>query len=143
MTFWQILVGIIYIWVGFVCAISFMEAWLKFRAPGVTLPVGLSIGRLIFNALNKVEWLFALLSLFLLYLKLIYQHDNTLWLLLATFILLMQTVWLLPAMDKRAARVIAGEELPRSRLHFYYVGAELLKVAALLIFGSALLAMPQ
>ena len=43
-------------WIGFVCAISFMEAWLKFRAAGVTLPIGLGIGRLVFQALNKVEW---------------------------------------------------------------------------------------
>ncbi|RYG21549.1 MAG: hypothetical protein EOO07_02375, partial [Chitinophagaceae bacterium] len=46
-------------WIGFVCAISFLEAWLKFRAPGVTLPIGLGIGRLVFAALNKVEWIFA------------------------------------------------------------------------------------
>lgn len=143
MTTWQILVSIIFTWTGFVCAISFMEAWLKFRAPGVTLPVGLSIGRLIFKTLNKVEWLLALLSLLLLYLKLVYQTDNTIWLLLAVFILLIQTIWLLPAMDKRAAQVIAGEDLPRSTLHFFYVGAELLKVTALLMFGSNLLAMPQ
>ena len=48
-----------FLWIGFVCAISFMEAWLKFRAPGVTIPLGLGIGRLVFNALNKVEWIFA------------------------------------------------------------------------------------
>ena len=49
-----------FLWIGFVCAISFMEAWLKFRAPGVTIPIGLGIGRLVFTALNLVEWVFAL-----------------------------------------------------------------------------------
>ena len=48
-----------FLWIGFVCAISFMEAWLKFRAPGITRPLGLGIGRLVFKALNKVEWFFA------------------------------------------------------------------------------------
>ncbi|HQW87358.1 MAG TPA: hypothetical protein PLH93_09245, partial [Flavobacteriales bacterium] len=48
-----------FVWVGFVCAISFMEAWLKFRAHGVTLPIGLGIGRLVFQALNRVEWALA------------------------------------------------------------------------------------
>jgi uncharacterized membrane protein (DUF485 family) len=52
--------AVIYLWIGFVCAISFMEAWLKFRAPGVNLQIGLGIGRLVFNALNKVEWVFAI-----------------------------------------------------------------------------------
>lgn len=42
-------------WVGLVCAISFMEAWLKFQAPGVTLTIGLSIGMKVFTALNRVE----------------------------------------------------------------------------------------
>lgn len=49
----------VFVWVGFVCAISFMEAWLKFRAEGVTLPIGLGIGRLVFQALNRVEWVLA------------------------------------------------------------------------------------
>ena len=40
--------AVIYLWIGFVCAISFMEAWLKFRAPGVNLQIGLGIGRLNF-----------------------------------------------------------------------------------------------
>lgn len=51
----------IFLWIGFVCAISFMEAWVKFRAPGVTLPLGLGIGSLVFKALNKAEWVFAIL----------------------------------------------------------------------------------
>ena len=49
----------VFIWVGMIIAISFMEAWLKFRAPGVTLPIGLGIGRLVFGALNRVEWILA------------------------------------------------------------------------------------
>src|SRR5215207_233169 len=38
-----------------VLAISFLEAPLKFRAPGVTLQIGLGIGRMVFRALNTVE----------------------------------------------------------------------------------------
>jgi len=49
-----------FLWIGFVGAISFMEAWLKFRAEGITMPLGLSIGRLVFDALNKVEWVLAI-----------------------------------------------------------------------------------
>lgn len=30
----------IFLWIGFVLAISFMEAWLKFQAPGITLALG-------------------------------------------------------------------------------------------------------
>lgn len=45
----------LFLWLGMVAAISFLEAPLKFRAPGVTLPIGLGIGRLVFRALNACE----------------------------------------------------------------------------------------
>ena len=137
MTYTQPLIGIVFVWAGFVCAISFMEAWLKFRAPGVTLPVGLSIGRLVFSALNKVEWSFALVAAFLLIYDGNLQDLSPVFLLLPV-LLLLQTTWLLPAMNKRAELVIAGAEVSRSSLHFYYIGAELLKLVLLVMFGIQL-----
>jgi hypothetical protein len=44
-----------FVWLGMVVAISFIETPLKFRAPGVTLQIGLGIGRLVFRALNVCE----------------------------------------------------------------------------------------
>src|SRR5262249_13708978 len=41
-----------FVWIGMVLAISFLEAPLKFRAPGVALPLGLGIGPLGFRARN-------------------------------------------------------------------------------------------
>ena len=52
-------VALTFVWLGMVLAISFLEAPLKFRAPGVTLQIGLGIGRLVFRALNSVEVLLA------------------------------------------------------------------------------------
>src|SRR3712207_7116586 len=49
---------ITFIWVGFLAAISFMEAPVKFTAPSLTLAVGLDVGRHVFAVLNKVEWVF-------------------------------------------------------------------------------------
>ena len=48
-------VAVVFVWLGMVLAISFIEAPLKFRAPGVTLQIGLGIGRLVFRALNACE----------------------------------------------------------------------------------------
>lgn len=121
------------LWLGFVLAISFMESWLKFRAKGVTIAIGLSIGRLVFRALNIMEWI-AALALAVIYLR----HSGfvpELSLLLsstAVIILLFQTLLLLPALSKRARRVIAGETNTPSRIHLVYVATEVLKVAALL-----------
>jgi hypothetical protein len=36
-----------------------MEAWLKFLILSVTVPTGLRIGKLVFTAINKMEWMFA------------------------------------------------------------------------------------
>ena len=57
----KIKIPLIFLWVGFVSAISFMEAWLKFTAPGVTLTTGLAIGQVVFGALNRVELIVAII----------------------------------------------------------------------------------
>jgi hypothetical protein len=56
-----IAVAVTFVWLGMVLVISFLEAPLKFRAPNVTLQIGLGIGRLVFRALNTVEVAFALI----------------------------------------------------------------------------------
>ncbi len=129
----------IFIWVGFVAAISFLESWLKFRAPGVTLPIGLGIGRLIFNVLNKIEWVFALVIIgsFTQNIITVTLREKGLMVLLSV-ILLSQTFWLLPKLDERATLVIQNKNLPDSALHFYYVACEVLKITALIVLGIKL-----
>ncbi|MEQ6122198.1 hypothetical protein [Reichenbachiella sp. MALMAid0571] len=126
----------VFLWIGFVCAISFMEAWLKFQAPGITLSLGLGIGRLVFDALNKIEWVFVF-AVFLssLISKGQFFSAKKLFYYLPVIILIIQTTWLLPALDARAEMHIQGLEVPSSNLHFYYVALEALKVISLIIFG--------
>ncbi len=129
----------VYLWVGFVCAISFMESWLKFKAPGVDIPTGLGIGRLVFSTLNKVEWFFAIAIVFSMFIS-----KSNLFMLqnLAFFFpilaLVLQTFWLLPILDHRAQMLIRGEVLAPSNIHFYYIVLELLKVGSLIIFSIKL-----
>lgn len=135
---YPLIVSSVYLWMGFVCAISFMEAWLKFRAPGVSLPVGLGIGKLVFAALNKVEWVFAAaIILNLLVAKSLLGISN-IGLYIPVLILLLQTVWLLPALDARAELHIKGGAVPSSNIHFYYVAMEVVKVISLFIFSIKL-----
>lgn len=128
-----------FVWVGFVCAISFMEAWIKFRAPGVTMPIGLGIGRLVFNLLNKIEWVFAVSIVvnILLSKASIVSFQNLLY-LVPLIILFAQTTWLLPSLDARAELYIQNQTVPPSDLHFYYVGMEAIKVICLGVFGISL-----
>lgn len=127
------------IWAGCVVAISFMESWLKFRATGVTLPVGLSIGRLIFSALNKMEWFFAAILLISYFLNPVPVSTFGIGLFaVAVGLLLIQTIWLLPALDARATVVISGKSVGASSLHIYFIGAEIIKLGSLLALGFQL-----
>ncbi|WP_194831823.1 hypothetical protein [Nocardia sp. XZ_19_369] len=127
------------LWLGMVLAISFLEAPLKFRAPGVTLALGLGIGRLVFRALNVVE---AVLAVALVLATLVVAPGPGIWAWLAVAVVLLaaQILVVRPPLSRRADRVLAGEELPRSHAHFWYIGLEVAKVLALL--GLAIAAAP-
>ncbi len=124
-------------WIGFICAISFMEAWLKFRAPGVTLPIGLGIGRLVFAALNKVEWVFAV-AILISNIRIAKKISINPFYIVTVLGLIVQTIWLLPALDARAELYIQGQTVAHSNLHLYYVIAEGVKIIALFVFGTKL-----
>lgn len=129
-----------YIWIGFVGAISFMEAWLKFKAPNIDLPLGLGIGRLVFSALNKVEWTLAILILLNLFFtkNLKFKGQNLLY-FGAVVIIILQTFWLLPALDARAEIIIQKhQEATPSNLHWVYIGVEVMKIVLLFLFGKKL-----
>lgn len=127
------------LWLGMVLAISFLEAPLKFRAPGVTTELGLGIGRLVFRALNIVE---AVLAAVLLVAAVVLAPAGAvwIWLAIAVVILVVQLAVVRPPLSRRSDRVLAGEELPRSTAHYWYIGLEIAKVIALI--GLAITAAP-
>lgn len=129
----------VFLWLGFVCAISFMEAWLKFEAPGITLPLGLGIGRLVFSALNAIEWVFAIaIVLNYVFRRIRKPNYKMIFLVIPLMILTLQTLELLPELDVRAEKVIRGEDPGLSNAHNYYVILEALKVISLFVFGTGL-----
>ncbi|MEV5171350.1 hypothetical protein AB0L10_09710 [Streptomyces flaveolus] len=130
--------AVTFVWLGMVLAISFLEAPLKFRAPGVTIPVGLGIGRLVFRALNAVEAVLAVVVVLAVALGDAPAAVMTLTAAVAT-LLLAQLAVVRPLLNRRSDRVLAGEELPRSRSHLWYVALEVLKAGTLVALGVALL----
>jgi hypothetical protein len=56
-------IAVSFVWLGMVLGISFIEAPVKFRAPGVTTQIGLGIGRLVFRVLNAAEAILAVVLL--------------------------------------------------------------------------------
>jgi hypothetical protein len=127
-----------FVWLGMVVAISFVETPLKFQAPGITLPLGLQIGRLVFPVLNVLELLSCLTVTVLLWQRRRFA-GRPVWRLLAGLwmLLLIQALLLRPVLDDRAARIIAGNPVPDAPWHLIYLGLELLKVITLLVLGAA------
>ncbi|MBF6330553.1 hypothetical protein [Nocardia transvalensis] len=127
------------LWLGMVLAISFLEAPLKFRAPGITLALGLGIGRLVFRALNTVES--ALAAVLLVSAATVGVSGATwTWLIIAAVLLAVQILVVRPPLTRRSNRVLAGEESPRSTAHYWYIALELLK--AITLIGLALTTTP-
>jgi hypothetical protein len=129
-----VIAGTVFVWLGMVLGISFLEAPLKFRAPGVTVQIGLGIGRIVFRALNIAE---AALAATAVIAALTSETPAPVLAALAAavVILLIQLAAIRPVLNKRSNRVLAGETGNRSHAHLYYVAAEALKVAALVVTG--------
>jgi uncharacterized membrane protein (DUF485 family) len=130
----------IFIWIGFVCSISFMEAWLKFRAPHVSLAVGLSIGQLVFAALNRVEWgLAGCIAVLVFISKRRPKRENPIFFYIPVSILILQTSFLLPSLNEKAQQVMQGTVPSPSLVHFSYIFLEVVKVVSLFIWGVNIL----
>ncbi len=131
-------IAVAFVWSGMVLAISFIETPLKFRAPDVTLKIGLGIGRLVFKALNIAE---VVLALVLLGALVVEDPPSIVGITgaVAASALLVQLAVVRPRLKRRSDLVLAGADAPRSHAHYLYVGLELVKLSALLATGSLLM----
>ena len=132
----------VFVWLGMVLAISFLEAPLKFRAPGITIQLGLGIGRLVFRALNVCEVVLAATVLVGVVLG---RAPVGVIVAVGVAVLALgaQVLAVRPALTRRSDAVLADAavaESGRSHAHVVYVGFELAKVVALLVGGLLLLA---
>jgi hypothetical protein len=133
-----IAVAAVFLWLGMVLAISFLEAPLRFRAPNVTLQIGLGIGRLVFRALNTVEVVLAVVML----VAAVARPPSAavaVALAIAFAALALQIGAVRPRLNRRSDQVLAGLDAPRSRGHYVYIGLEVIKTLALAASGLLLL----
>ncbi|TVS89631.1 hypothetical protein [Mycobacterium helveticum] len=130
-------VAVTFVWLGMVLAISFLEAPLKFRAPGVTLPLGLGIGRLVFRALNAVEIAFAVVIAVAVAAGPV-PVRSAVALCAAVAALVVQVLMVRPSLTRRSDQVLSGLDAPRSRAHHFYIGLEVVKAIALVVAGISL-----
>ena len=134
--------ALIMLWAGVVIGVSFLAAPAKFGAPGLSLPVAMEVGRREFGALNLAELVLAAVTLALAAYA---RPERVIWLGLglAAVIVVLQWLWLLPVLDARAELIIRGETPQPAPWHALYIGAEVLKLLALLVIGWLALWRPR
>ena len=121
-------------WLGFFMAISFMEAPLKFTAPNLSMAEGLQVGKIVFGMLNYCEWAFLAAILICCFIKKPGKSEAY-FIAAAGAILIMETGWLLPALNLDANRIINGQNVIGYDLHWCYVALEFVKIPVLLLLG--------
>jgi hypothetical protein len=134
--------ALIMLWAGVLIGVSFLAAPAKFGAPGLSLPLAMEIGRREFGALNLTEIALAVVTLAL---AAYVRPERAIWLGLglAALIVALQWLWLLPLLDARAELIIQGGTPEPAPWHTLYIGAEILKLLALLVVGWLTLWRPR
>lgn len=122
------------VWAGMLLGISFLEAWVKFQAPSLSLEEGLDVGRHVFGAFNKVELALAAALLTCAVLARPPRPVTTAIGIAAASVVL-QTLWLLPVLDDRVDVLLAGGTLDGAPYHVLYIAIEVVKLASLLVAG--------
>jgi hypothetical protein len=134
--------ALIMVWAGVLIGVSFLAAPAKFGAPGLSLPVAMEVGRREFGTLNLAEIVLAVVTLAL---AAYVRPERAIWfgLGLAALIVALQWLWLLPVLDARAELIIEGGAPEPAPWHALYIGAEVVKLLALLISGWLTLWRPR
>ncbi|MBP6686061.1 MAG: hypothetical protein KA158_11640 [Leucobacter sp.] len=133
---WRLILPVL--WFGMVAAISFLEAPLKFQAPGITIPLGLGIGRLVFFALNVAEGaiLVALAAVTLwprLAPALRASRAQIAALAAVALVYLAKILLIRPPLNARTDLVLAGADPGQSPWHYVYIVADVTTLALLVV----------
>lgn len=118
------------VWLGMVIGVSFVATPVKFTAPLLELGPALDVGRVTFRLFSRLEWLLAILLMLSVFLssppRLRYAAVTFL-----LIILVVQSGWLLPALDDRVQAILDARPLAPSWDHTAYALLEAVKVLAL------------
>ncbi|MCD6048348.1 MAG: hypothetical protein K0S08_1995 [Gammaproteobacteria bacterium] len=129
---------ILLLWAGMVLGISFLEAWVKFKAPSLTKAVGLDVGRTVFRASQNAQWGFLIILLAVILFAAVAKSYFLVPLLLGA-LLSLQVFWLFPKLNQRAELIIANKEPGKDKVHVLYGFLEVIKLFLLLSGGICFL----
>ena len=131
---------LVLVWAGVTIGGSLIAAPAKFGAPSLDLPTALEVGREQFFWVGVAEGAAcaALIG------ALVFRAAGAAWWMWAPVaVFAVQRIVLMPLLDARTVRTIAGENVPESNLHLVFVVLEFLKVAALVAAGIAAMRIAQ
>lgn len=117
------------IWLGFILAISFLEAPLKFQAPSITKEIAAEIGHIVFDASHGVQSLLFLILVFIFLLEKFTKKIQLLVFILG-IILLFQILYLFPNINTVLLYFSA---------HQIYIFLEVFKLVLLLLLTNLFL----
>lgn len=121
------------LWLGLILGISLIEAPLKFQAPGITIPLGLGIGRLVFGAMNIAEAVIAVVLIVALWRG--GRSKLQQWLACGVVVVLaIKALVVRPIMQATTDAVIAGTSSGGSSLHLFYIAADGILIVLLIWF---------
>lgn len=123
------------VWLGLIIAIDLIEAPLKFQAPGITIPLGLGIGCLVFLGMNITEVVIALVLALALWRS---RADRRSWTLAgaAFALLVVKFAVIRPLLAQHTNAVLAGGE-GGSLTHYFYIATDAVLFVVLVWFVVA------
>ena len=127
---------LVLVWAGVTIGGSLIAAPAKFGAPSLDLSTALEVGREQFFWVGVAEGAACAALIGALVFRV---AGAAWWMWTPVAVYAFQYLVLMPLLDARTVRTIAGESVPESNRHLVFVVLEFLKVAALLAAGVAAL----
>lgn len=130
------------IWFGMLIGVSFLATPVKFMVQDLSLATALQVGQATFGLFTKVEWG---LATALVAASAFGWRTRPLVLALALALavsIIVQALWLLPALDARVTAIVAGDAPPPSMHHTLYAGLEAVKGVMLAVLAFVALRRP-
>lgn len=121
------------LWLGLLIGLAFIEAPLKFQAPGITIPLGLGIGRLVFFALETASWILLVAITALAFARPRVNRADMMLLAALWLVMASQSIAIRPALNARSDAVIAGTDSGGSWLHYGYIVTDVALLALLIV----------
>ena len=135
----KLMISIVFIWIGMIMGISCLEAWVKFKTPSLTKNIGLDVGRVVFHAFHRAQWIMFLLLIIIV----ILQAFSVFYFVVIFFlglILILQTLILMPRLNDKILELQKKKVSKNTQwLHTCYAISEFTKLLLLGLFGYYIL----